>query len=74
MTNLAMDFYTFITFFVICECISIFIVSILLHYNKRCPYTPSDFIKFWMNSLIIVNKDQWKNSEFTGLLKYTHIL
>jgi hypothetical protein len=25
------------------------------HYNKRCPYMPSDFIGFSMNSLFVVN-------------------
>jgi hypothetical protein len=38
------------------------------HYNKRCPCTPSDFIGFWMNSLVVMNKDQWRSSEFTGLV------
>jgi len=25
------------------------------HYNKRCPYMPSDFIRFWVNSLVLMN-------------------
>jgi hypothetical protein len=25
------------------------------HYNKRYPYTPSDFIGLWVNSLVIMN-------------------
>jgi hypothetical protein len=25
------------------------------HYNKKCPYTPCDFIGFWVNSVVIVN-------------------
>jgi hypothetical protein len=29
-------------------------LSRYMHYNKRCPYTSSDFIEFWMNSLVIV--------------------
>jgi hypothetical protein len=38
------------------------------YYNKKCLFTLSDFIKFWVNSLITMNKDQWKNSEFSGLV------
>jgi hypothetical protein len=38
------------------------------HYNKRCPYMPSDFTGFWVNSLVVVNRDQWKSSEFTNLM------
>jgi len=26
-------------------------------YNKRCPCTPNDFTGFWVNSLVVVNKD-----------------
>jgi hypothetical protein len=29
----------------------------LVHYNKRCSYTPNDFIIFWVNSLVVVNGD-----------------
>jgi hypothetical protein len=33
------------------------------HYNKRCACTPSDFIGFWVNSLVIMKmgpiKKQW---------------
>ncbi len=28
-----------------------------MHYNKRRPCMSSDFIRFWMNSLVLVNKD-----------------
>jgi hypothetical protein len=35
---------------------------------KRCPCTQSDFTKFWMNSLVAMNKDQWKSSEFISLM------
>ncbi len=29
------------------------------HYNTRCPYTSSDFIRFWVNSLVVLlNRDQ----------------
>jgi len=38
------------------------------HYNKRCPCMPSDFIRFWVNSLVVINKDQWRSSEFTSLV------
>jgi hypothetical protein len=27
------------------------------HYNKRCPYMPSDFIGFLMNSLVVMNEE-----------------
>jgi hypothetical protein len=27
------------------------------HYNKRCPYMLNDFIKFCVNSLVVMNKD-----------------
>ncbi len=33
-----------------------------VHYNKRCPCTPSNFARFWMNW------DHWKSSEFNGLV------
>jgi hypothetical protein len=29
-----------------------------LHYNKMCPYMPSDFIGFWMNSLVVVGTNE----------------
>jgi hypothetical protein len=29
---------------------------------------PSDFIKLWVNSLVIVNGTEWKISEFIGLV------
>ncbi len=38
------------------------------HYNKRCPFTPIDFTRFWMNSLVVVNGDQWWSNEFTSLM------
>ncbi len=38
------------------------------HYNKKCPCTPSDFIGFWVNSLVLVNEDQWRSSEFPGIV------
>jgi len=38
------------------------------HYNKRCPCMPIDFTGFWVNSLVVVNGDQWKNNEFIGLV------
>ncbi len=31
--------------------------TLVMHYNKRCPCTPSDFTKFWVNSLVLVNED-----------------
>jgi hypothetical protein len=37
-----------------------------IHYNKKCPCTPNEFTGFWVNSLVIVNGDQWKNNEFSG--------
>jgi len=50
-----------------------------LHYNKRCPYTPNDFTRCWMNWLVIVNETlvgkqwiHWPNER--GLLNCTHIL
>jgi hypothetical protein len=27
----------------------------IIHYNKRCTYTPSDFIGLWINSLVVMN-------------------
>ncbi len=36
------------------------------HYNKMCPCMPSDFTRFWMNSLVVMNGNQWRSSEFTG--------
>ncbi len=27
------------------------------HYNKRCPCMLSDFTRFWMNSLVVINRD-----------------
>lgn len=27
------------------------------HDNKRCPCMPNDFTEFWVNSIVIVNKD-----------------
>jgi hypothetical protein len=27
-----------------------------------------DFTEFWVNSLILMNKDQWKNNEFISLV------
>jgi len=39
-----------------------------LHYNKRYPCMSSDYTRFWMNSLVVVNKDQWRSSEFIGLV------
>jgi hypothetical protein len=44
------------------------VLFIYKHYNKRCPYMPSDFTGFWANSLVVMNGDQWKNSEFTSLV------
>ncbi len=38
------------------------------HYNKRCPYTSNVFTGFWVNSLVVVNGDQWRSNEFTGLV------
>jgi hypothetical protein len=29
-----------------------------IHYNKRCPCMPNDFIGFRVNSLVVVNGDQ----------------
>ncbi len=40
----------------------------LIHYNKRCPCTPSDFTEFWLNSLVVMNEDDWRSSEFIGLI------
>jgi hypothetical protein len=40
----------------------------LSHYNKRCPCTPTDFTGFWVNSLVVVNEDQWRSSEFIRLM------
>jgi hypothetical protein len=45
-----------------------------MHYNKMCLSTQSDFIRFWVNSLIVMNKDYEKNSEFIDLVNCTHIL
>jgi len=28
-----------------------------IHYNKRCPCTPCDFTRFWVNSLVLINVD-----------------
>jgi hypothetical protein len=28
-----------------------------IHYNKKCPCTPSDFTRFRVNSLVVVNGD-----------------
>jgi hypothetical protein len=39
----------------------------LCHFNKKCSCMSSDFIGFWVNSLVVTNRDQW-NSEFTGLV------
>ncbi len=39
-----------------------------IHYNKMCPYMLSDFTRFWVNSLAVVNGDQWRSNEFTGLV------
>jgi hypothetical protein len=33
-----------------------------------CPYMLSDFTRFWVNSLAVVNGDQWRSNEFTGLV------
>jgi hypothetical protein len=38
------------------------------HHNKSCPSTPNDFTGFWVNTLFIVNGDQCRSSEFTGLV------
>jgi hypothetical protein len=38
------------------------------HYNKRCPCMPSDFIGFWVNSLVVMNQDLWRINEFIGLM------
>ncbi len=38
------------------------------HYNKRCPYMSSDLTRFWMNSLVVVNRNYWRSNEFTGLM------
>jgi hypothetical protein len=43
-------------------------LAITNHPNKRCPYTPSDFTEFWVNSMVVVHGDQWRNNEFTSLL------
>ncbi len=32
-------------------------VGISSHYNKRCPCMLSEFIRFWVNSLVLVNGD-----------------
>jgi hypothetical protein len=45
-----------------------FFFRLSLHYNKRCPCTPNDFTRFWVNSLVVMNEDQWKSSEFIGLV------
>jgi len=42
--------------------------NLCIHYNKRCPYTLSDFTRFWMNSLVVMNGDEWRSSDFTGLM------
>jgi hypothetical protein len=39
-----------------------------LHYNKRCPCKSSDFTRFWVNSLVVVTRDQWKNNVFIDLV------
>jgi hypothetical protein len=36
--------------------------------SKMCPCTQSDFNGFWVNSLVVMNWDQWKSSEFTSLM------
>jgi len=33
-----------------------------------CPYTSNDFTKFWVNSLVVMNEDQWRSNEFTSLM------
>jgi hypothetical protein len=38
------------------------------HYNKMCPYMPNDFIGFWVNSLVPMNKINWGCNEFIGLV------
>jgi hypothetical protein len=42
--------------------------TLVMHYNKKCPCTLSDFIKFWVNSVVLVNGDKLENSEFTSLM------
>jgi hypothetical protein len=39
-----------------------------MHYNKRCPCTPSDFTRFWVNSLVWINEDKLESSEFISLV------
>ncbi len=38
------------------------------YYHKMCPYTSSDFTKFWVNSLISVNGIYWGYNEFNSPL------
>jgi hypothetical protein len=51
-------------------CDNLLLSSNCAHNNttKGVPFTPSDFIGFWVNSLVIVNGDQWRSNEFTGLM------
>ncbi len=43
-----------------------FLPFLWCHYNKKCPCTPSDFIGFWVNSLVVVNGDRGDSNEFTS--------
>jgi hypothetical protein len=42
--------------------------TLIPHYNKRYPCTPSDFTRFWVDSLVVMNGDKWRNNEFTSVV------
>jgi hypothetical protein len=44
------------------------VCGLIPHYNKRSPYMPNDFTRFWVNSLVVVNKNYWRSNEFIGLV------
>jgi hypothetical protein len=39
------------------------------YYNKMHPCMSSDFIRFWVNSLVLMNRTQWGCSELSSLMK-----
>jgi hypothetical protein len=44
----------------VCNCVACHLLNLdgqieSLYYNKRWPYTPSDFTKLWVNLLVVVN-------------------
>lgn len=67
VVSIFLIFFFFITFFVfllnlkslkviVPNFLEIFMVIDFLHYNKRCPCTWNDFNRFWLNSLVVVNR------------------